>query len=107
MRHTHHAALLALAGSAASLLLPACASREERIRAKLESLPTPEEVFAERDEDADGRLTLEEFKDGGKRKAEDRFGQADADADGLLTLDELRVYYDEVRSRFGTGGQAE
>lgn len=82
------------------IALTACASREERIRARLESLPTPAEIIAQRDDDGDGRLTLAEFKDGAKRNAEERFTKADVDLDGYLTLEELEDYVDSVKLKY-------
>ena len=81
------------------VLLSGCTSREERIRARLDALPTPEEIMARRDDDGDGRLTLEEFKDGARRNPETAFANADADTDGYLTLQELRAQADAIRAR--------
>ena len=57
--------------------------------------PDPEKVFARKDADKDGSLTLEEFKAGmkpeGAEKAAKRFGKLDANGDGKLSLDEFKA----------------
>lgn len=55
--------------------------------------PTPEEHFKKLDKNADGKLSLDEFK--GKKTgekaeaAEEMFKAKDKDSDGFLTLDEF------------------
>jgi len=57
--------------------------------------PDPAKVFARKDTNTDGALTLEEFKAGMKDKALDnadkRFRKIDADSDGKLTLEEFKA----------------
>jgi phage terminase small subunit len=58
--------------------------------------PTPEEAFKKLDANADGTVSLEEFKASprGKKdatKAEEAFKKMDKDSDGKLTLDEFKA----------------
>lgn len=57
--------------------------------------PDPGKIFARKDANSDGSLTLEEFKTGLKDKAlenaEKRFRKIDADGDGKLSLDEFKA----------------
>jgi Ca2+-binding EF-hand superfamily protein len=57
--------------------------------------PNPEKVFAKKDANSDGSLTLEEFKTGLKDKAlnnaDKRFKKIDANGDGKVTLDEFKA----------------
>lgn len=57
--------------------------------------PNPEKVFARKDANSDGSLTLEEFKAGLKDKAlnsaDKRFKKIDANGDGKVTLDEFKA----------------
>ncbi len=56
--------------------------------------PSPEQQFKRMDKNADGKLSLEEFK--GKRqgdkaaKAEENFKKKDKDGDGSLSLEEFK-----------------
>jgi Ca2+-binding EF-hand superfamily protein len=86
-----------------ALLLPlaACKSREDRLRARMGDLPTPEEIMDRRDENADGRLTLAEFRDAARGDAEQTFARLDSDADSFVDLDELRAGLNALRSRAG------
>lgn len=66
--------------------------------------PNPEALFKKLDTNADGSLTLDEFKAGplGKKdpaKAEAAFKKLDGDADGKVTLDEFK------KNRPQPGGQ--
>ena len=57
--------------------------------------PDPAKVFARKDADKDGSLTLEEFKTGLKEpalgKAEQRFQKLDSNGDGKVSLDECKA----------------
>lgn len=57
--------------------------------------PDPEKIFARKDADGDGSLTLEEFKTGLKDKAlenaEKRFKKIDTDGNGKVSLDEFKA----------------
>jgi len=57
--------------------------------------PNPEKVFAKKDADSDGSLSLEEFKTGLKDKAlnsaDKRFKKLDANGDGKVSLDEFKA----------------
>jgi len=56
--------------------------------------PDPEKLFARKDADKNGRLTLDEFKAGMKGealgKAETRFRKLDGNGDGGVTIEELK-----------------
>lgn len=59
--------------------------------------PAPEEVFKQLDKDADGSLTLEEFKASprGKKdpaKAEEMFKKLDKDSNSKLSLEEFKAH---------------
>ena len=57
--------------------------------------PDPAKIFARKDANSDGALTLDEFKAGLKDKALDkagrRFKQIDSNSDGKLSLDEFKA----------------
>lgn len=59
--------------------------------------PDPEKVFARKDADKDGFLTLDEFKTGMKEpaveKAPKRFQKVDTNGDGKLSLDEFKTAF--------------
>ena len=79
--------LVASLAIAAAAVGPACAEEKKA--------PDPEKIFARKDADKDGSLTLEEFKAGLKpevaEKADKRFGKLDANGDGKLSLDEFKA----------------
>ena len=50
--------------------------------------PDPQQIFDRKDENNDGKLTVEEYTTGG-RATEERFDRADTNGDGVLTLDEF------------------
>ncbi len=57
--------------------------------------PDPAKIFARKDANSDGALTLDEFKAGMKDKALDnadkRFKKIDTNSDGKLSLDEFKA----------------
>lgn len=57
--------------------------------------PNPEKVFAKKDANSDGSLSLDEFKTGLKDKAlnsaDKRFKKMDANGDSKLSLDEFKA----------------
>jgi Ca2+-binding EF-hand superfamily protein len=57
--------------------------------------PDPAKVFAKKDTNGDGSLSLDEFKAGLKQKAletaDKRFKRSDSNADGKLSLDEFKA----------------
>jgi Ca2+-binding EF-hand superfamily protein len=57
--------------------------------------PDPAKIFAKRDANGDGSLTLEEFKTGLKDKAlevaDKRFKRLDSNGDSKLSLDEFKA----------------
>lgn len=57
-------------------------------QAKLTELETR---FKESDKNADGKLTLQEAKDGHMTRIADAFGHIDTDKKGFVTLDQLKA----------------
>ncbi|NCY01447.1 MAG: EF-hand domain-containing protein [Planctomycetia bacterium] len=57
--------------------------------------PDPQKIFAKKDANSDGSLTLEEFKAGMKDKqlehADRRFKKSDTNGDGKLSFDEFKA----------------
>ena len=57
--------------------------------------PDPAKIFARKDTNSDGSLTLDEFKAGMKDnaldKADRRFKKIDSNSDGKLSLDEFKA----------------
>ena len=57
--------------------------------------PDPEQIFKRKDADADGALSLEEYKKGMPEKAlgkaDARFKKLDTSGDGKLSLDEFKA----------------
>lgn len=78
-----------VAGLLGSLLVPGAALAREK------KAPDPEKIFAKKDANGDGSLTLDEFKTGLKDKAletaDKRFKRLDSDGDGKVTLDEFKA----------------
>ena len=74
---------------ACGLAVPALAADD-----KPKEKPSPEQQFKRMDKNADGKLSVDEFK--GKRqgdkatKAEETFKKKDKDNDGSLTLEEFK-----------------
>jgi Ca2+-binding EF-hand superfamily protein len=75
---------------AAGLLCTLTAAAAEEKKA-----PDFDKIFKRKDTNADGMLSLEEFKTGLKDKAletaDKRFGKSDSNADGKLSLDEFKA----------------
>lgn len=73
---------------AVGCMTPALAAGEKKA-------PNPERMFARRDANRDGSLTLSEFKTGMKDKAleraDRRFQKLDANGDGKVTLEEFKA----------------
>ena len=70
--------------------------------------PPPEEIFKKLDANADGAMTLDEFKAGpmGKKdpvKAEEIYKKIDADGNGSVTLEEYKAHKPPHR-KGGPGG---
>lgn len=84
--------LLAMA-LAVGCMTPALAAVEKAAGEK--KAPNPERMFARRDANRDGSLTLAEFRTGMKDKALDRadrrFQKLDANGDGKVTLEEFKA----------------
>lgn len=70
-------------------------SAESAFAADAKRSPDPVKIFARKDTNKDGALTLEEFKAGLETKvlenAEKRFKKIDTDGDGKLSLDEFKA----------------
>lgn len=68
--------------------VPANAAEEKKA-------PDPTKIFARKDANSDGALTLDEYKSGMKDKALDhadkRFKKIDTNGDGTLSLDEFKA----------------
>ena len=82
--------VLAVVAVAAGCMTPALAAQGEGKKA-----PNPEKMFAKKDANSDGSLSLEEFKSGLKDKAlenaDKRFKKIDANSDGKVSLDEFKA----------------
>lgn len=70
--------------------------------------PEPEKIFAKLDADADGNVTLEEFKQSPRAqedpaKAEEVFAKIDTSADGNITIEEFKAHRPPHRP--GKGGK--
>jgi Ca2+-binding EF-hand superfamily protein len=65
------------------------------IAAEGKQAPDPAKIFARKDANSDGALTLDEFKAGMKDKAlehaDKRFKKIDTNSDGKLSLDEFKA----------------
>ena len=74
-----------------SAALTSSAGAEEKPKKK----PDPAKIFAKKDANGDGSLTLEELKSGMKGKAlenaEKRFEKMDKDGDGKVSLEEFEA----------------
>jgi len=82
-----------ISGSCLGLLILGAVAAQAADKPK--GKPDPAKVFARKDADGDGGLTLEEFKQGLKEKAleraDKRFGKLDKDGDGKLSLAEFEA----------------
>jgi len=65
------------------------------VAAEGKKAPDPAKIFARKDANSDGAITLDEFKAGMKDKALDnadkRFKKIDTNSDGKLSLDEFKA----------------
>lgn len=65
------------------------------VAAEGKKTPDPAKIFARKDANSDGVITLDEFKAGMKDKALDnadkRFKKIDTNSDGKLSLDEFKA----------------
>jgi len=62
-------------------------------------MPSIDEIMDERDDNNDGVLTFDEFKDGARRDPETTFAALDTDGDATVTRDELEAGRDRLRER--------
>lgn len=87
--------LCSLAGLAACFVLTTTSGMAAPAAGK--KPPDPEKVFARRDADKDGFLTLAEFKTGMKEpaleKAPKRFRKLDTNGDDRLSLEEFKALF--------------
>lgn len=81
--------VVAVFAAALGCIAPALSAEGEK------KAPNPEKVFAKKDANGDGSLTLDEFKTGLKDKAlesaDRRFKKMDGDGDGKLSLEEFKA----------------
>lgn len=77
------------------LLLPAFSVTAAEEKADEKTAPDLAKMFAQRDANGDGSLSLDEFKAGLKDKAlenaDKKFKKLDTDGDGKLSLDEFKT----------------
>ena len=75
--------------------LSAALTSSARAEDKPKKKPDPAKIFAKKDANGDGSLTLEELKSGMKGKAlenaEKRFEKMDKDGDGKVSLEEFEA----------------
>jgi Ca2+-binding EF-hand superfamily protein len=77
--------IAALSAATLALIPPAHAQSYDQAAAQLESR------FKASDKNGDGKLTLQEAKDGGMTRVVSNFSTTDTDKDGFVTLDQLKA----------------
>mgnify|MGYP001590635331 CR=1 FL=1 len=95
---------LAIVGviTAASLTVPVMAADDKPDAGKHHPKVDKAEVFKKADANADGQLSLDEFKTmAAKGDPEKKFKAADADKDGALTLEEFKAAHGKKHDKKG------
>ncbi|MGY5353795.1 EF-hand domain-containing protein [Wenyingzhuangia sp. IMCC45467] len=70
-------------------------SQEEKSKDKKKERPTPEKMFAKLDKNEDGKLVKEEVEENKRMKK--GFDKMDTDADGGITLAEFKTFFEKAQ----------